>query len=396
MSQNHGVAYIKTGEVEVQPIDYPKLAIGDRKCEHGVILKIVSTNICGSDQHMVRGRTTAPSGLILGHEITGLVIEAGRDVEFIKVGDLVSVPFNIACGRCRNCKAGQTGICLNVNPSRPGAAYGYVDMGGWVGGQAEFVMVPYADFNLLKFPDKDQAMAKIKDLTLLSDIFPTGYHGAVTAGVGPGSTVYVAGAGPVGLACAASCHLLGAAVVIVGDMITERLEQAKSFGCEVIDLRKDVPLEEAIAAILGVPEVDSFIDCVGFEARGHGKNASVEQPATVLNTAMAVTRAGGAIGIPGLYVTGDPGAADAAAKEGSLSIRIGLGWAKSHCFHTGQCPVMKYHRQLMNAILYDKIQIAKAVNATVISLKDAPKGYKDFDKGAAKKFVIDPHGMIMN
>ena len=396
MSQNHGVAYIKPGEVEVQPIDYPKLAIGDRKCEHGVILKIVSTNICGSDQHMVRGRTTAPSGLILGHEITGLVIEAGRDVEFIKVGDLVSVPFNIACGRCRNCKAGQTGICLNVNPSRPGAAYGYVDMGGWVGGQAEYVMVPYADFNLLKFPDKDQAMAKIKDLTLLSDIFPTGYHGAVTAGVGPGSTVYVAGAGPVGLACAASCHLLGAAVVIVGDMITERLEQAKSFGCEVIDLRKDVPLEEAIAAILGVPEVDSFVDCVGFEARGHGNNASVEQPATVLNTAMAVTRAGGAIGIPGLYVTGDPGAADAAAKEGSLSIRIGLGWAKSHCFHTGQCPVMKYHRQLMNAILYDKIQIAKAVNVTVISLKDAPKGYKDFDKGAAKKFVIDPHGMIMN
>ena len=396
MSQNHGVAYIKTGEVEVQPIDYPKLAIGDRKCEHGVILKIVSTNICGSDQHMVRGRTTAPSGLILGHEITGLVIEAGRDVEFIKVGDLVSVPFNIACGRCRNCKAGQTGICLNVNPSRPGAAYGYVDMGGWVGGQAEYVMVPYADFNLLKFPDKDQAMAKIKDLTLLSDIFPTGYHGAVTAGVGPGSTVYVAGAGPVGLACAASCHLLGAAVVIVGDMITERLEQAKSFGCEVIDLRKNVPLDQAIAAILGVPEVDSFVDCVGFEARGHGNNASVEQPATVLNTAMAMTRAGGAIGIPGLYVTGDPGAADAAAKEGSLSIRIGLGWAKSHSFHTGQCPVMKYHRQLMYAILYDKIQIAKAVNVTVISLKEAPKGYKDFDKGAAKKFVIDPHGMIMN
>jgi len=396
MCQNHGVAYIKPGEVEIQPIDYPKLAIGDRKCEHGVILKIVCTNICGSDQHMVRGRTTAPAGLILGHEITGLVIEAGRDVEFIKVGDLVSVPFNIACGRCRNCKAGQTGICLNVNPSRPGAAYGYVDMGGWVGGQAEYVMVPYADFNLLKFPDKDQAMAKIKDLTLLSDIFPTGYHGAVSAGVGPGSTVYVAGAGPVGLACAASCHLLGAAVVIVGDMITERLEQAKSFGCEVIDLRKDVPLEQAIAAILGVPEVDSFVDCVGFEARGHGNNASLEQPATVLNTAMAVTRAGGAIGIPGLYVTGDPGAADAAAKEGSLSIRIGLGWARSHSFYTGQCPVMKYHRQLMTAILYDKIKIAKAVNVTMITLKDAPKGYQDFDKGAAKKFVIDPHGMVMN
>ncbi|HEX5154691.1 MAG TPA: formaldehyde dehydrogenase, glutathione-independent [Parafilimonas sp.] len=396
MCQNHGVAYIKPGKVQVQEIEYPKLALGDRKCNHGVILKIVSTNICGSDQHMVRGRTTAPAGLILGHEITGVVIEAGSDVEFIKVGDLVSVPFNIACGRCRNCKAGQTGICLNVNPSRPGAAYGYVDMGGWVGGQAEYVMVPYADFNLLKFPDKDRAMAKIKDLTLLSDIFPTGYHGAVSAGVGPGSIVYVAGAGPVGLACAASAHLLGAAVVIVGDMIPERLQQAKSFGCETIDLREQTPIAEQITAIIGVPEVDSFVDCVGFEARGHGADSGREQPATVLNTAMAVTRAGGAIGIPGLYVTGDPGAVNEAAKEGNLVIRIGLGWAKSHSFYTGQCPVMKYHRQLMTAILYDKIQIAKAVNVQVITLNDAPQGYVDFDKGAAKKFVIDPHGMIAN
>ena len=394
MCKNHGVAYIKPGEVAVQEIAYPELAIGNRKCHHGVILKIVSTNICGSDQHMVRGRTTAEAGLVLGHEITGIVIEAGRDVEFIKESDLVSVPFNIACGRCRNCKEGKTGICLNVNPARPGAAYGYVDMGGWVGGQAEYVMVPYADWNLLKFPDKEQGMAYIKDLTLLSDIFPTGYHGAVTAGVGPGSIVYVAGAGPVGLACAASCHLLGAAVVIVGDMIPERLEQARSFGCETIDLTKDTPLEQAIEEIIGIPEVDCFVDCVGFEARGHGSEASEEHPATVLNTAMAVTRAGGAIGIPGLYVTGDPGAKTAAAKEGSLRIRIGLGWAKSHSFYTGQCPVMKYHRNLMNAILYDKIKIAKAVNVEVITLQDAPKGYADFDKGAAKKFVIDPHGMI--
>lgn len=396
MCKNHGVAYVRPGEVEVREIEYPKLALGNRKCDHGVILKIVSTNICGSDQHMVRGRTTAPEGLILGHEITGLVIEAGRDVEFIHVGDLVSVPFNIACGRCRNCKEGRTGICLNVNPARPGAAYGYVDMGGWVGGQAEYVMVPYADFNLLKFPDSDQAMEKIKDLTLLSDIFPTGFHGAVTAGVGPGTIVYVAGAGPVGLACAVSCHLLGAAVVIVGDMIPERLEQARSFGCETIDLRKDTPLEEAIAAIVGVPEVDCAVDCVGFEARGHGSDAGTEMPATVLNSVMSVTRAGGSIGIPGLYVTGDPGAVDEAGKIGSLSIRLGLGWAKSHSFHTGQCPVMKYHRQLMNAILYDKVQIAKAVNVQIISLQQSVQGYKEFDGGAATKFVIDPHGMIPN
>src|SRR6478609_5778109 len=266
MADNRGVAYIEPGKVEVHDIDFPGFELKDgpgvnpanvgRKTPHGAILRIVSTNICGSDQHMVRGRTTAPAGLILGHEITGEVIETGPGVEFIQEGDLVSVPFNIACGRCRNCKEGNTGVCEHVNPDRPGSAYGYVDMGGWVGGQAEYVMVPYADFNLLKFPDKDRAMEKIKDLTLLSDIFPTGYHGAVMAGVGPGSIVYVAGAGPVGLACAASAHLLGAAVVIVGDMIPERLQQAKSFGCEIIDLREKTPLGEQIAAIIGVPEVD--------------------------------------------------------------------------------------------------------------------------------------------
>jgi glutathione-independent formaldehyde dehydrogenase len=394
MASNRGVVYMGPGKVEVQTIDFPKLALGSRKCEHGVILKVVTTNICGSDQHMVRGRTTAEPGLVLGHEITGEVLEAGRDVEFIKKGDLCSVPFNIACGRCRNCKEGKTGICLTVNPARPGAAYGYVDMGGWVGGQAEYVMVPYADFNLLKFPDKDRAMAKIRDLTLLSDIFPTGYHGAVTAGVGPGSVVYVAGAGPVGLACAAACHLLGAAVVIVGDLIPERLAQAKSFGCETIDLKKTAALGDQIAQIVGVPEVDNAVDCVGFEARGHGADAGVERPATVLNSLMEVTRAGGAIGIPGLYVTGDPGGVDANAKVGNLGIRIGLGWAKSHSFTTGQCPVMKYNRALMQAILYDKTQVAKAVNATIISLDQAPKGYVDFDKGAAKKFIIDPHKMV--
>jgi glutathione-independent formaldehyde dehydrogenase len=400
---NKAVAYMGPGEVQVQSIDYPELVLKDgpgvnpknvgRKCEHGVILKIVSTNICGSDQHMVRGRTTAPKGLVLGHEITGEVIELGRDVEFIQKGDLCSVPFNIACGRCVNCKEGKTGVCENVNPDRPGSAYGYVDMGGWVGGQAEYVMVPYADWNLLKFPDKEQAMEKILDLTMLSDIFPTGFHGAYTAGVGPGSTVYVAGAGPVGLACAHSAQFLGAGVVIVGDLIPERLAQARSFGCETVDVSKG-ELRDQIEQILGVPEVDAAVDCVGFEARGHGADATHEAPATVLNSVMDVARAGARLGIPGLYVTGDPGAVDEEAKIGSLRIRIGLGWAKSHVFTTGQCPVMRYHRGLMGAILNDRVQIAKAVNATVISLDEAPQGYKDFDKGAAKKFVLNPHGLI--
>ena len=393
-ASNRGVVYQGPGNVTVESIDFPELALGGRRCDHGVILKILTTNICGSDQHMVRGRTTAPQGLVLGHEITGQVIECGRDVEFIHVGDVVSVPFNIACGRCRNCKEGKTGICLNVNPSRPGAAYGYVDMGGWVGGQAEYVMVPYADFNLLKFPDADQAMEKIKDLTLLSDIFPTGYHGCVTAGVGPGSVVYIAGAGPVGLAAAASARLLGAACVIVGDMIPDRLQQARSFGCETVDLRQDARLSDMVEQITGDPEVDAFVDCVGFEAHACGHDHGHEQPATVLNSAMELTRAGGQVGIPGLYVTEDPGAEDDAARHGSLSVRIGLGWAKSHSFHTGQCPVMKYNRQLMQAILFGRAEIAKAVNVQMISLDEAPAGYADFDGGAAKKFVIDPHGAV--
>jgi len=403
MPSNRAVIYKGKGKVAVESIDYPTLELKDgpgvnpanvgRKTPHGVILKVVASNICGSDQHMVRGRTTAPQGLALGHEITGEVVEKGPDVEFIKVGDLVSVPFNIACGRCRNCKEGKTGVCENVNPDRPGSAYGYVDMGGWVGGQAEYVMVPYADWNVLKFPDKDQAMAKIRDLTMLSDIFPTGYHGAVTAGVGTGSTVYVAGAGPVGLAAATASFLLGASVVFVADMQKERLAQARSFGCETIDVSKG-SVTDQIEQALGMPEVDCAIDAVGFEARGHGADAKVERPATVLNSVMEVTRAGGAVGIPGLYVTGDPGASDEAAKTGSLSIRLGLGWAKSLAFATGQCPVMRYHRKLMMAILHDRTQIAKNVNATVIPLDRAPEGYAEFDKGAARKYVLDPHGMI--
>jgi glutathione-independent formaldehyde dehydrogenase len=399
---NRSVMYMGPGKVEVADLDYPKLELQDgpgvhpsnvgRKTPHGVILKVVTTNICGSDQHMVRGRTTAPERLVLGHEITGEVVEKGSDVEFLDVGDIVSVPFNIACGRCRNCKEGKTGLCLTVNPDRPGSAYGYVDMGGWTGGQAEYVMIPYADFNCLRFPDRDQALEKIRDLTMLSDIFPTGYHGCYTAGVTTGSTVYIAGAGPVGLAAAVSAQLLGAAVVIVGDLVEDRLAQARSFGCETVDVSKGDPKEQ-IAQLIGEPEVDCAVDAVGFEARGHGSNAQQEQPATVLNSIMDITRAGGALGIPGLYVTGDPGAADEAAKQGSLSIRIGLGWAKSHAFYTGQCPVMRYNRQLMMAILHDKVQIAKAVKATVIPLEEAPRGYAEFDQGAARKYVLDPHGM---
>lgn len=392
MSGNRGVVYLGPNNVEVQNIADPKFEAPDgRRIEHGVILKVITTNICGSDQHMVRGRTTAPAGLVLGHEITGEIIEKGADVEMFDIGDIVSVPFNVACGRCRTCKSQDTGVCLTVNPARAGGAYGYVDMGGWIGGQARYVMVPYADFNLLKIPDRDKAMEHIRDLTMLSDILPTGFHGAVKAGVGVGSIVYVAGAGPVGLAAAASARILGAALVMVGDFNQDRLAHAATVGFEPIDLSQSDRLGDLIAEITGSNEVDAAIDAVGFEARGH---AGGEQPAIVLNQMMDITRAAGSIGIPGLYVTEDPGAVDNAARQGSLSLRFGLGWAKAQSFHTGQTPVIRYNRQLMMAILHGRLPIADIVNAKIIPLDDAPTGYNSFDHGAAQKFVLDPHGMF--
>jgi len=393
---NRGVVYLGPGKVEVRNIDFPTFRNpAGKPITHGVILKVVATNICGSDQHMVRGRTTAPVGMILGHEVTGEIIEVGSDVEYHKIGDLVSVPFNVACGRCRNCRERQTDVCLNVNPERAGGAYGYVDMGGWIGGQAEYFMVPYADFNLLKFPDKAQALRKIRDLTCITDILPTGFHGAVTAKVGVGSTVYIAGAGPVGLAAAAAARILGAAVVLIGDLNRDRLAHAKKVGFEPIDLMKHDRLGELVADVLGVPEVDCAIDCVGFEAKGAGPSGHItEAPAVVLNSLMEITRAPGSIGIPGLYVTDDPGSKDEAARHGELRLRFGLGWAKSHSFHTGQTPVLRYNRQLMQAILSDRLPIAEIVNVKVISLDEAPQGYRTFDSGAPYKFVIDPHGLL--
>jgi glutathione-independent formaldehyde dehydrogenase len=199
----------------------------------------------------------------------------------------------------------------------------------------------------------------------------------------------------VGLAAAASARLLGAAVVIIGDVNPKRLEHPRRLGYQVVDLSLDATLGEQVAQILGTPMVDCAVDAVGFEARGHGhEGARHEAPATVLNSLMEVTREAGRIGIPGLYVTDDPGGVDDAAKRGSLSIRLGLGWAKSHSFFTGQTPVMKYNRALMQAILWDRINIAETVGVEVIRLEDAPRGYAEFDAGAPKKYVIDPHGLV--
>jgi glutathione-independent formaldehyde dehydrogenase len=395
MASNRAVVYQGLRKVEVQGRDYPKMVDPrGRKLEHAVILKVVATNICGSDLHIYRGRFPFPTGDQLGHEITGEVIELGRDVEFIKKGDLVSVPFNVACGRCRNCRERHTDVCMNTNPEVACGAYGF-NLGGWQGGQAEYHMVPYADFQLLKFPDKDRAMEKMKDLACLSDILPTGFHGCIEAGVTTGSTVYIAGAGPVGRAAAASARLLGASCIIVGDVNQARLQLVKKAGYEVVDLTKDAPLADQIQAILGAREVDCGVDCVGFEAHGCGKAAGEEEPEAVLNALFAVVRAGGGMGVPGIYSEGDPLAKTEDVKRGKLRLDFGKAWIKSPSLTAGQAPVMRYNRQLMEAILWGRLSyLSEVINPEVIRLDQAVEAYQTFDKGAPKKFIIDPHGSL--
>jgi glutathione-independent formaldehyde dehydrogenase len=272
-------------------------------------------------------------------------------------------------------------------------AYGF-NLGGWQGGQADYLMVPYADWNLLRFPDKDQAMARIKDLAFLSDILPTGYHGCATAGVATGSTVYIAGAGPVGRAAAASARLLGASCIIVGDVNKDRLDVVKKAGYETVDLSQPDPLPDQIERIFGKREVDCGVDCVGFEAHGYGPGAG-EDPAAVINDLLSIVRAGGGMGIPGIYCAGDPQAPTEAAKQGRYELDFGKAWIKSPSLTAGQCPVKKYNRDLMMAILWGRMDyLSEVMNVEIVPLEKAPDAYREFDQGSPKKYVLDPHGSL--
>lgn len=394
MAGNRVVRFKGPWHLEVESIDYPKLANPKgRQITHGAILKIVATNICGSDQHIYHGRFAAPEGMVMGHEMTGEVVEVGSDVEFLQVGDLCSVPFNVSCGRCRNCKERHTDVCMNVNDQVDCGAYGF-NLGNWQGGQADYLMVPYADWNLLRFPDKDQAMEKILDLTLLSDILPTGYHGCIAAGCKTGSTIYIAGAGPVGRAAAASARLLGASCIIVGDRNQARLDLVRNAGYEIVNTTSDTPVADQIEAIFGDREVDCGVDAVGLEAHGEGDEDREEHPEAVINTLFEVVRAGGAMGIPGIYTNLDPGAPETElAQKGELPLAFSKAWIKSPQLTGGQAPIMKYNHDLMMAILWDRMPyLGEVINTEVIRLEDAPAAYKTFSDGAPKKYVIDPHG----
>lgn len=394
MAGNRSVVLRGVKNMQVEDLDFPKLQMPNgKKAPHGVVLKIVASNICGSDLHIYRGSFPAPEGMVMGHEMTGEVVEIGSDVEFLKEGDLVSVPFNVACGRCRNCRNGRTEVCQTCNPDADSAAYGF-NLGGWDGGQAEYLFVPYADFQLLKFPDRDQAMEKIRDLALLSDILPTAFHGLMEAGAKPGSTVYIAGAGPVGRCGAAAARLLGASCIIVGDHDKDRLALMKRNGCETIDLNEDVPLQDQIEKILGEPMVDCAVDYVGTEAHGIGKDADKEDPAYAINQVIDVTRAGGATGIIGIYGP-DPLADSKDEQNGIYPIEFGNAWIKSPKITAGQAPIMHYNYELMQAILWDRMPyLSDMLQTKVISLDDAPQAYADFDNSSQEKYIIDPHGMI--
>jgi len=318
------------------------------------------------------------------------------------------VPFNVSCGRCDNCREQKTSACLKTcGELGAGGAYGFPMMGGWTGGQSEYHFVPYADFSLLRLP-KDRAMSKMTaGLAFLSDIFPTGYNGAIQAGVGVGSIVFIAGAGPVGLCAAQSCFLLGAAAVFISDNKPERLRLAEKIGCKTIDLN-DVKggssdsdhIMSEISKMLP-PEkngqhtlVDASIDCVGYECCGAGREVKTRVSEQCMNTCFKVTKAGGKIGVPGIYAAADPSGANADNKQGIFHLNYGLSWNKGQAIGQGQCPVMMHNLPLMKAILYDRVNLSQLLNVKIIGLDEAIEAYKTFNDGEAAKYIIDPHGMM--
>ncbi|WP_428485398.1 glutathione-independent formaldehyde dehydrogenase [Rhodopila sp.] len=337
-----------------------------------VVVRVTTTNICGSDLHMYEGRTSFETGRIFGHENLGQVIEIGAGVDRIKKGDWVCLPFNVGCGFCENCERGLTGFCLTCNPGSAGAAYGFAEMGPYEGGQAELLRVPYADFNCLSLPE--DAQEKQDDYVMLSDIFPTGWHSTELAGLMPGETVAIYGAGPVGLMAVHSAAIKGASRIFSVDAHDDRLALAKSLGAIPIDTRRCDPVEEILGQTGGLG-TDRGCECVGYQCCDrHGREANN----VTMNSLVASTKATGGIGVVGVFVPQDPGGPDELAKQGKMAFDFGAFWFKGQQIRTGQCNVKAYNRRLR-----DLIHVGKATPSCIIShrlgLDDAPDAYKHFD-----------------
>ncbi|OLF09853.1 aldehyde dehydrogenase [Actinophytocola xinjiangensis] len=355
-------------DVAVREVPRPRL-----EKPSDAVIRVTTANICGSDLHPYEGRAPLDEGMVLGHENMGVVEETGDAVERIAVGDRVSVPFNIACGTCRNCDAGWTNACLRANPSgRPTAGYGYPMMGPYWGGQADHLRVPWADFNLLTLPPGTDHEA---DFAMLSDIFPTGFHGAELAGVGAGDTVAVFGAGPVGLMAAHSAMIRGAARVFVVDKEPDRLALARRYGATPVDFSTADPTEVIMDATGGFG-VDRGIEAVGYQAHDH---TGQEHPEMVLDKLIEVVRSTGRIGVVGVYNPEDPGAATEGAKKGRIGFDYGSVFDKNIAMGHGQCPVKRYNRQLRDMIMHDRANPGMIVSHE-LPLDEAPRAYDQFDK----------------
>jgi threonine dehydrogenase-like Zn-dependent dehydrogenase len=349
------------------------------------IVKITATNICGSDLHMYEGRTSLEPGKVIGHENLGEVVEVGSGVVSVKVGDWVCLPFNIGCGFCKNCERGLTGFCLTVNAPNAGGAYGYAEMGPYNGGQAEYLRVPFADFNALQLPE--DSVEKENDYVMLADIFPTGWHGTRLAKVQPGDSVTVYGAGPVGVMAAYSAVIQGAAQVFVVDHIAERLALAEKFGATGIDSTKGDPVEQ-IKDATGGEGTDRGVEAVGYQAHdaeGH------ERSNLTMNALVDVVRPTGGIGVVGVFVPEDPGAEDELAKKGQMAFDFGTFFFKGQTVGTGQANVKNYNRHLRDLIHHDRAKPSMLVSHN-LGLDDAPDAYRHFDdrdKGWTK-VVLNP------
>ena len=361
------VVYKEPYEVAVEDVDDPSL-----NAATDVIVRITTSAICGSDLHMYEGRTDAESGLVFGHENLGVIEEVGSAVSRVSPGDRVLMPFNVACGFCRNCRAGQTAFCLTVNPGFAGGAYGYVSMGPYPGGQAEYLRVPYADFNCVDLPAGDEHE---DDFALLADIFPTGYHATEMAGVRPGETVAVYGAGPVGLMAAYSAMVRGASRVFVVDKVPHRLELAEHIGAEPVDFTKGDPAAQVRDALQDVG-VDRGVDAVGYQATA---KEGEEQPAIVLNQLIETVRPTGSIGTVGLYLPSDPGAVSEEAANGLLLLNVGKFFEKGLRMGTGQANVKAYAHHLRDLIIAGRAAPSFVVSKN-LSLEDAPDAYARFDR----------------
>lgn len=336
------------------------------------VVRMTTTNICGSDLHMYEGRTSFEKGRVFGHENLGQVIEVGPGVDRVKQGDWVVLPFNVGCGFCENCERGLTGFCLTCNPGTAGAAYGFAEMGPYQGGQAEALRVPYADFNCLVLPE--DAAEKQDDYVMLSDIFPTGWHATELAGLLPGETVAIYGGGPVGLMAAHSAMLKGASRVFVVDAHDDRLDLARQLGATPIDMRRGDP----VAAILdqtGGTGTDRGCECVGYQCCDrHGREAN----AYTMNCLVASTKATGGIGVVGVFVPQDPGGPDELARQGKLAFDFGALWFKGQKIGTGQCNVKAYNRRLAKLIHAGRATPSRIISHRV-GLDEAPDAYKHFD-----------------